>query len=88
MTRALHLAEAQMETFRAIPIASLPATGNDPNNPIDPDPNDADLITFTRSWVVEPNTPAAGLTRITVNIQWVDENGVTVTTSLQSFKAT
>ncbi len=29
-----------------------------------------DQAVFTRRWTVEPNTPAAGLTRITVEVRW------------------
>jgi prepilin-type N-terminal cleavage/methylation domain-containing protein len=87
LTRAVHLAQEQMEAFNSMPTASLPATGTDPANPIDPDPNDGDFMTFTRSWVIEADTPSAGITRITVNIGWVDEHGINRTTSLQSFKA-
>ena len=87
LTRALHLAQEQMEAFSSMPIASLPATGNDPTNPIDPDPNDNDQVTFLRTWVVEPNTPSTGITRLTVNVGWVDENGIVRNTSLQSLKA-
>jgi prepilin-type N-terminal cleavage/methylation domain-containing protein len=86
-TQALHLAQQQMETFHAIPIGSLPVSGNDPNNPLDPDPNDGDVTTFTRSWVVQPDTPLAGITTITVTVDWVDRNGSVLTTAIQSMKA-
>jgi prepilin-type N-terminal cleavage/methylation domain-containing protein len=59
LTRALHLAQEQMEAFNSMPLINLPATGNDPTNPIDPDPNDNDVTTFLRTWVVEPNTPSS-----------------------------
>jgi type IV pilus modification protein PilV len=86
-TQALHLAQQQMEVFHSTPVASLPASGNDPTNPIDPDVNDGDVTTFTRSWVVQPNTPLAGITTITVTVSWVDRDGSVLNTAIQSMKA-
>lgn len=89
---AIHLAQTQMETFQAMPQASLPASANDPANPIDRDgnaldPAALDQTQFSRSWTVEPNVPLAGLTRLTVNVTWFDSKvGITRTTSLQSMK--
>jgi type IV pilus assembly protein PilV len=89
---AIHLAQAQMEAFHATPQASLPASGNDANNPIDRDgnaldPAATDQTQFNRSWTVEPNVPITGLTRVTVNVTWFDSKvGLVRTTSLQSMK--
>ncbi len=89
---AIHLAQAQMETFQATPQAVLPTSGSDASNPIDRDGNplgstDTDQTQFNRSWTVEPNVPVTGLTRVTVNVTWFDSKvGLTRTTSLQSMK--
>ena len=85
---AVHLAEGQLEAFRAMPVASLPATGNDPNNPISIASSDAaDETVFNRSWTITPNNPTPGVTRITVAVNWFDSKlGATRTTTLQSLK--
>lgn len=72
LSQAAHLAQAQIEAFQAMPLASLPGSGNDPNGPIDVDVNDLDMTTFNRRWTIEPNTPVAGVTRITVSVDWFD----------------
>ena len=86
-TEALHLAAQQMEIFHAMSLAGLPGSGNDPGNPIDPDPNDGDITTFARSWLVQGNTPLPGITTITVTVTWVDQNGTVLNTAIQSMKA-
>jgi type IV pilus assembly protein PilV len=87
LTAALHLAQEQIETFNSMPLASLPATGNDPNNPIDPDTTDDDDTTYARRWTILPNTPAVGITTITVEVDWFDPRlNSTRTTSLQTMK--
>ncbi len=87
LTHAIHLVQEQVEIFQSMPILSLPATGNDPDNPIDPDPGDTDLTNFNRRWTIEANTPVAGVTRITVLVDWLDPKlGITRTTSLQTLK--
>ncbi len=87
LTRSMHLAHDQMEAFHTMPQASLPASGNDANNPIDPDPNDSDVTVFNRSWVMEANTPSIGVTRMTVNVSWTDKLGINRVTAVQSLKA-
>jgi prepilin-type N-terminal cleavage/methylation domain-containing protein len=86
-TEALHLAQQQLEIFHATPIASLPASGNDPTNPVDPDPNDGDRTTFTRSWLIQADTPLAGITTLTVTVSWVAKDGTVMSTAIQSMKA-
>ena len=91
LSQALHLAQQQMELFHATPVASLPApcaptpTCDDPANPIQVDATDA--TTFLRNWLVEPNTPTVGITRITVAVDWTDKSGFVRTTQIQSMKA-
>jgi prepilin-type N-terminal cleavage/methylation domain-containing protein len=91
LMHATHLAQAQMEAFQALPQASLPATGNDPNNPIalnlTSDPNNPDATTFNRSWVITPNDPSPGITKVTVQVDWFDDKvSTTRSTTLQTLK--
>jgi type IV pilus assembly protein PilV len=89
---AINLAQAQMESFQSMPTASLPASGNDPANPIDRDgealdPDAVDQTSFNRSWTVDADDPVPGITNITVTVQWFDRDvGLTRTTVLQSWK--
>lgn len=84
---AMHLAQDQIEAFHAMPTASLPATGNDPANPIDLDPTDDDLTQFNRRWTIVANSPSPGVTSITVEVDWLDPKlNITRTTSLQTLK--
>ena len=84
---AVHLAEGQLEAFRAMSTAALPATGNDPNNPISIASDAADETVFNRRWTITPNSPMPGVTRITVAVDWFDEKiGNTRTTTLQTLK--
>jgi prepilin-type N-terminal cleavage/methylation domain-containing protein len=89
---AMHLAEAQIESFQAMPVASLPATGADPDNPLDRDgqpldPTAKDQTSFNRSWTIVPDDPETGITNITVTIDWLDPDvGVTRSTEIQSWK--
>ena len=75
LSQAMYLAQEQMETFMAMPqnspfldIAVVDAP--DPFGVIDIDPTDQDLTNFGRTWTVEPNTPANGVTRITITVTW------------------
>jgi type IV pilus assembly protein PilV len=91
LSQALHLAQQQMEFFHATPVANLPIpctptpTCDDPFNPIQVDATDS--TTFQRNWLIEPDTPTVGITRITVSVDWVDKNGFVRTTQIQSMKA-
>lgn len=90
---AMHLAEQQIEIFQVMPataVIDLMTDGdypNDPTNPIDPIPGDSEELTFDRRWIVEPDTPEAGVMRITVEVDWVDSRGATRTLRLQTLKA-
>ncbi len=88
MTHAMYLAEAQMETFRTMPAANVIAlgTGNDSNNPIDPDPNDDDTTVFNRRWTITADSPEAGIITVTIEVDWVDHLGITRTVQLRSMR--
>lgn len=94
LTHAVNLAQQQTEIFRLTPNANMPANGtyNDPNNPMSPLPNDdpanpnPDLTTYVRRWTIAQNAPVPGVTTITVQVDWVDNNGLVRTTSIESMR--
>ncbi len=53
----------------------------------EPDPGGGTVMPFQRSWLIEPDTPEAGVARITVNVLWQDALGNTRTARIQSLKA-
>ncbi len=76
-SQAMYLAQDQLDEFLALPagdaaLAAAVENNPDPQGPVDIDPNDDDLTTYSRSWTIEPNLPAVGLTRITVRVEWED----------------
>ena len=75
MSQAMYLAQEQLEVFLAMPrtdpqFQALVVQQPDPGGVIDIDTTDLDQTNYTRSWTIEPNTPAVGLTRITVFVNW------------------
>jgi prepilin-type N-terminal cleavage/methylation domain-containing protein len=90
---AMYLAEQQMETFQSMTTSDLvaaisdPSYPDDPGNPIDPDPTDADSVTFNRRWFIQPDAVEPGLISLTVEVDWVSPLNFTRTTTLRSFKA-
>jgi len=92
-TGAMYLAIQQMELFQSMPsddvIAAItdPNYPDDPNNPIDPDPNDDDTTTYARSWTLTEDDPENGSISIVIDVDWTDSLGRARTTSLRSLKA-
>ena len=91
LSQAMYLAQEQLDLFMAMPSTSAvfatPVTDDpDPGGPIDVNPNDADATTFTRNWTIQPNTPALGLTRITVTVRWDTASGISHDIELQAIK--
>jgi type IV pilus modification protein PilV len=92
-TVAMSLAQQSLETVQTLSAQdvkdSVPESGtaNDPNNPLNPSPDANDNITYNRSWTVEEDTPETGVITITIQIDWVDEQGVARTTRLRTLKA-
>jgi len=90
---ALSLAEQQMEIFRLMDSAdvlALTADGNypnDPSNPIDAVAADDSTVEFNRRWIIENDTPEAGVIRITVEVDWQNSLGSTRTARIQGLKA-
>jgi len=93
LTEAMYLAEQQIESFASMTSAGVEAMladgayTNDPLNPIDPDPNDGDMMTFNRRSMIQTDTPEAGTMILTVQVDWIDPRGVTQTVELQTVKA-
>ena len=90
-TLAHGLAQQQLEIFQEMSTTSLEtirAAGvNDPLNPIDPDPNDAQLMSFTRTWAITPDTPEPDVYTIMVTVGWTDARGAQRTVQLETFKS-
>ena len=88
LTDAMYLAHEKMEEFHSIPLTGLPAAGTwpDPGNPIQTAVPSGDTTTFARRWTIVPDTPSAGVTTITVEVDWVDAQGISRTTSVESMR--
>ena len=90
-TSSMYLAEQQMEIFRVMSAADVkdlltdPGYPNDPDNPLQPDSTSS--TTFSRRWLIQTDTPEAGVITITVEVDWIDSVGNVRTASLQSLKA-
>ncbi len=86
---AMELADEQMETLQGMSGADVLTLGsaNDPENPLDPDPNDGAPMIFTRSWIVTPDSPEAGVIALEVRVVWTDGLGKSQTARLLSMKA-
>lgn len=91
-TEAAYLAEQQMEVFQSMDGTAIEAIRtdagypNDPDNPIDPDPNDGVARSFTRTWTITPDTPEAGVYAVQVRVSWIDQLGNTRSVTLNSVK--
>ncbi len=69
MSQAMYLAEQQMESFYVnSPVVA--GTFQDPGNPIPADPSGDDLSNFNRSWVIQTDTPTAGMSTVVVTVVW------------------
>jgi len=90
MTRAIYVAQEQIETFRLMPEADILALLADASYPldangaVDPDPSDGDPTKFLKRYLIQPDTPSAGVFTITVFVDWTGPNGNARTTQLSS----
>ena len=79
-TEAAFFAQQQIEAFQAMPSSAvtdlLTDSGypNDPNNP-------------HRRWIIQPDTPEAGVITITVEVDYVNNLGRTRTVRVRTMKA-
>jgi prepilin-type N-terminal cleavage/methylation domain-containing protein len=91
-TYASYLAAQQMEIFHLMTTAEInaaladPSYPNDPAGPIDPDPNDGDPTTFTRSWQILPDDPEPGVFRLTVMVGFTNKLGTPQVERIQLLK--
>jgi prepilin-type N-terminal cleavage/methylation domain-containing protein len=92
-TTAMSLAQQQVETIQTMTATDVKdlvdAVGypNDPDNPIDANPDTNDELRFNRSWVVAEDTPEAGVITVTVTVRWTDERGTSRAVRLRTLKA-
>lgn len=92
-TEATYLAQQQMESFQAMPEQGLQNAladanyPNDPANPIDPDPADALVRQFNRSWTITPDAPENGVYTIAVRVGWNDRLGRPQNVVVQSVRS-
>jgi prepilin-type N-terminal cleavage/methylation domain-containing protein len=86
------LARQQIETFQAMSSTAIEAIRadagypNDPLNPIDPDPNDDNVLRYNRSWTITPDTPEDDVYSILVSVSWTGALGPQ-SVALQAFKS-
>ena len=93
LSEAIYLAQEQVETFKAMNANDLTFStagtfddaagylyaGGDGSSP----PGDSDDQThYTRSWTIEPGQPSAGLTRITIEVDWENADSNTGSTQV------
>jgi len=87
------LAQQQLEIFQEMSTTALevirtdPGYPNDPTNPIDPDPNDANAMAFNRAWTITPDSPETDVYRILVTVAWNDASGAVRNVQLETFKS-
>jgi type II secretory pathway pseudopilin PulG len=92
-SEAHNLAQQQMEAFQGMTGTALDAAivavgyPNDPANPLDPDPLDAHVSAFNRSWLITPDTPEAGVYTINVQVNWTDQLGRLRIVEIEGLKA-
>jgi prepilin-type N-terminal cleavage/methylation domain-containing protein len=92
-TLAHGLAQQRLEIFQEMSRTSLETIRtdagypNDPLNPIDPDPNDAQPMSFTRTWAITPDTPEPDVYTIMVTVGWTNARGAQRTLQLETFKS-
>jgi prepilin-type N-terminal cleavage/methylation domain-containing protein len=88
-TLAMQLAEEQLELLQSMSATEIKSlgSGNDPDNPLDPDPNDGATMAFDRRWIITADSPEANVISLEVEVDWIDGLGRTRTTALQSIKA-
>lgn len=87
---AMYLAEQRMETLQASTAADVKALVDVvgyPDDPEDPDPGEGNHMDFSRRVVVAVDDPEAGVIKVTVEVDWVNSLGNTVTARVESLKA-
>lgn len=76
LQQAMFLARERMDEIDALPpspvstFLTTPATTADPANPIQVGTDPSDGTRYTREVAVVPNSPAVGLSSVTVTVSW------------------
>jgi type IV pilus assembly protein PilV len=90
VSQATFLVQEQIETFPAMPATDpvFLTAGEfpDPGGPITLDATGDDLTTFQRRYTITPNTPAVGLTTVTVTVDWNTPANTMASTSITWIK--
>jgi Tfp pilus assembly protein PilV len=92
-SEAYYLAQQQVENFQNMSTAGVEVVRNDggyptdPLSPIDPDPNDGHVFTYTRTWQITQNTPETDVYTIAVTTGWTDALGNPRTVTIEGFKS-
>ncbi len=90
LQQAMFLAREQMDDMEALPMGapalSAAGTVDDPGNPLRASNDPEDGTTFNRSVTVTPNSPAPGLSQITVTVVWNAPQGGISQVQLNSVK--
>jgi Tfp pilus assembly protein PilV len=95
LSEAVYLAQEQVETFKAMNAGDLtftsPGTFEDEQGYLYPGhaPGDEEMqaggldqTRYSRRWTIEPDQPSAGLTRITIAVDWENADSNTGSTEL------
>lgn len=79
-TAAVHLAQDKLEELRSRTVANIAGCNLNCDNPVPTHQN----VAYTRTWVVTPNFPVAGVSQVAVTVQWIDRapNSLTVTSAV------
>ena len=89
MSQAIYLAQEQIETFQAMPASdpTFSTAGEviDPNTITLGSAGD-EISTFRRRYTITPNQPSAGLTTVTVTVDWMQGTKVAETSSVSWIK--
>ena len=90
-SEAHNLAQQQMESFQTMTKAALDAAivapPADPGNPLDPDPLDAHVVGFNRSWLITADAPEPGVYTVNVSVNWNDNLGQVRLVQIEGLKA-
>ena len=76
-TVATNLAQDKLEELKARTVANITSCSLSCDSPALTNKN----VTFTRTWTVTTNSPATGVNRIDVTVQWQDYTSRTLTVS-------
>jgi len=76
-TVATNLAQDKLEQLKATTVANITSCSSSCDSPAVTNKN----VTFTRTWTVTTNSPATGVNRIDVTVEWQDYTSHTLIVS-------